>query len=74
MQAAKGLAMEKWMCWGSLTVGGLLLLLFLLDLILSLAQVPFTPFGGISPVVDVVGSLASALLVFLSWEALREVK
>lgn len=74
MQAAKGFSMEKWMCWGSLSVAGLLLLLFLLDLILSIAQVPFTPFGGISYVVDVVGTLASGLLAFLSWEALREVK
>jgi hypothetical protein len=74
MQAAKGFAMEKWMCWGSLVVGGLLLLLFILDLILSIAQVPFTPFGGISPVVDVVGGLASGLLAYLAWDALRDVK
>ena len=32
MVAVKGLSMEKWLCWGSIGVAGLLLLLFLLDL------------------------------------------
>ena len=33
MLALKGLFMEKWMCWGSMGVAGLLLVLFLLDMI-----------------------------------------
>ena len=32
MQAVKGLFMEKWLCWGSMGVAGLLLLLFILDI------------------------------------------
>jgi hypothetical protein len=60
--------MDKWLCWGSIGVSGLLLLLFLLDLFLKF------PFGGISPVVDVVGVLASGLVLFLGWDALRDLR
>lgn len=66
--------MEKWMCWGSVAVAGLLLLLFLLDLIFSLVGVPWQPFSGISYVVDVLGMITCGLLIYLSLEALREVK
>ena len=31
MQAVRGLSMEKWLCWGSIGVAGVLGLLFLLD-------------------------------------------
>ena len=48
MQAVKGLAMEKWLCWGSMGVAGLMLLLFILDLAFKV------PFGGISLAVDVL--------------------
>jgi hypothetical protein len=66
--------MEKWMCWGSVGVAGLLFLLFLLDLVLGLAGVPFQPFSGISYTVDVLGLITCAMLIYLSLEALREVK
>ena len=52
MLALKGLFMEKWMCWGSMGVAGLLLLLFLLDIFLAF------PFGGVSIFVDIVAILA----------------
>ena len=74
MQAVKGSSMEKWFCWGALAVAGIFLLLFLLDLIFDLAGVPFKPFGGMDTVVDVLGVLCSALLAYLSWNAMRELR
>ena len=68
MQAVKkGLAMEKWLCWGSIATGGVLFVLFLLNLV---AGFPFG--GGISKVVDIVVLVASGLLVYLGWNALRD--
>jgi len=60
--------MEKWLCWGALGVAGLLLLLFILDLVLAF------PFQGISPFVDIVSILASGLVLYLAYDALREVR
>jgi hypothetical protein len=60
--------MEKWLCWGSLGVSGLMLLLFLLDIFLGF------PFGGLSIAVDIFGILASGLVVFLAWDALRDLR
>lgn len=68
MQAVKGLSMEKWLCWSSMGVAGLLLLLFLLDLFLKM------PFGGISIAVDIVSLLASALVLYLAWDAMRDLR
>ncbi len=72
MQAVKGLSMEKGLCWGSLGVAGLMLLLFLLDLIFSV------PFGGSKLQgmfwVDIFGLLASGVLGYLSWNALRDIR
>jgi hypothetical protein len=67
MQAVKGSSMEKWLCWGSLSIAGLVLLSFVLDLILGI------PFGGLSKAVDVVGILAAAVVGYLSWDALMDV-
>src|SRR5207248_3988177 len=53
MQAVRGAAMEKKLCIASMSVAGLLLLLFILDLIVGI------PFGG-GPafmVIDIVGVL-----------------
>jgi hypothetical protein len=66
MQAAKGIAMEKGLCWGSLGVASLMLILFILDMVIKI------PFGGLSTTVDVFGILASGVLVYLSWDALRD--
>jgi hypothetical protein len=66
MVAVKGLSMEKWLCWGSIGVAGLLLLLFLLDLFTGF------PFYGISPAVDIMGAICCAILVYLGWNALRD--
>ena len=68
MHAVKGLFMEKWLCWGSMGVAGLLLLLFLLDISLKV------PFGGVNRVVDVFGILASALVLYLAYDAFRDLR
>jgi hypothetical protein len=68
MQAVKGLFMEKWLCWGSMGVAGLLLLLFVLDLILSV------PFGGISKPVDVLSVLACGVVFYLAYDAFKDLR
>jgi hypothetical protein len=68
MQAVKGIHMEKWLCWASMGASGLVLLLFLLDLFLNI------PFGGISGTVDVLIVLASAVVLYLSWDAFRDLR
>jgi hypothetical protein len=68
MQAVRGAAMEKKLCIASMSVAGLLLLLFVLDLILGF------PFGGppAFTLIDIVGTLAGGILLYLSWNALRD--
>lgn len=67
--------MEKWMCRGGLIVSGLLFLLFLLDIVLYVADMqPLAPFGGMDIYFDVIGMLISALLFYLSWNAIRETR
>lgn len=60
--------MEKWLCWGSMGLAGVLLILFLLDMFLSF------PFGGISMTVDVLGILACGLVGYLGWESFKELR
>ncbi|MFL5244845.1 MAG: hypothetical protein ACJ8FY_22315 [Gemmataceae bacterium] len=60
--------MEKWLCWSSMGVAGLLLLLFILDLFVKM------PFGGISITVDIISIIASALVLYLAWDAMRELR
>jgi hypothetical protein len=68
LQAVKGLAMEKWLCWGSMGVAGLMLLLFVLDLAFTV------PFGGISKPVDILSIICSALVLYLGWDASRDLR
>ncbi len=68
MLALKGLFMEKWMCWGSMGVAGVLLLLFLLDMILGF------PFGRASYFVDIASILACALVFYLAFDAMRDLR
>jgi hypothetical protein len=63
-----GVSMEKWLCWGAIGVAGLMLLLFLLDIVVGI------PFGGLSATVDVFGILASGLVLFLGWDAMRDLR
>ena len=68
LQLVKGLSMEKKLCWGSMGVAGFLILLFLLDLVLSV------PFGGISKTVDIFGLIASGLVLYLAYDAFRDLR
>jgi hypothetical protein len=68
MHAVKGLFMEKWLCWGSMGVAGLLLLLFLLDMVVKF------PFGGVNVVVDIFGMLASGVVLYLAYDAFRDLR
>jgi hypothetical protein len=68
MIAVKGLFMEKWLCLGSMGVAGLLILLFILDMALGF------PFGGSSAVVDVFGILASGVVLYLGWDAYKDLR
>lgn len=68
MQAVKGISMEKWMCYSSMGVAGLLVLLFLLDLVFGV------PFGGISKAVDVMLLLASGLALYLAYDAFKDLR
>jgi hypothetical protein len=68
MQTVKGLFMEKWLCWVSMGLAGLCLLLFLLDIFLSV------PFGGISVTVDVLIILACGVVLYLAYDAFRDLR
>ena len=65
----KGAAMEKRVCIASMVVAGLLTLIFLLDLVSKF------PFGGGQTflVIDIVGVITGGMLLYVSWNALRDV-
>lgn len=58
--------MEKILCFGSMGIAGLLLLLFVLDMVVQM------PFGGTSLLVDIFGILVSALVLYLAFDAFRD--
>ncbi len=64
----KGRAMDKILCYGSLGVAILMLLIFLLDLVFK------TPFGAAFATADVLGFLASAIVIYLAWNASKDLK
>jgi hypothetical protein len=68
MVTVKGIFMEKWMCYGSMGVAGVLLLLFLMDMFTGI------PFGKISIGVDVFGILAAGVVGFLAFDAFRDLR
>jgi hypothetical protein len=61
--------MEKWLCWGAMGVSGFLFILFLLDVVTK-----SIPFGGLSTIVDIVGAIACALVIFLGWDASKDLR
>lgn len=65
--------MDKAMSYGALGVGALMALVFLLDLLLG---IPFG--GGAKPnkfvMGDIFGLLASAIVVYLGWNASKDLK
>jgi hypothetical protein len=65
----KGRAMDKILCYGSLGVAILMLLIFLLDLVIA------TPFGGGKfQLADILGLLASGIVAYLAWNASKDLK
>jgi hypothetical protein len=68
--------MEKWLCWGSLAIAGLLLLLFLLDLIIKFPFTGYIPGDGGSPflIIDILGILACGALGYMAWNASRDLR
>jgi hypothetical protein len=65
----KGRAMAKALCYGALGIGVLMLIVFMLDLVAGV------PFGGKDfATADVFGFLASIVVVYLAWNAMRDLK
>lgn len=64
----KGAAMEKKLCIAAISIAALLLLAFLVDMILGI------PFGGGSTflMIDIVGTIVGGVLLYLSWNALKD--
>lgn len=61
--------MDKALCYGALGIGALMLLVFLLDLAIGI------PFGGGKFVVgDIFGMIASGIVVYLGFNASRDLK
>ena len=67
--------MEKWMCFGSIGVAAIMLLVFLVDLFVGMPFSNGTTFDD-SPffIVNLVGVVASGILGYLGWNALRDVR
>jgi hypothetical protein len=67
---SRGWAMDKKLVVGSLAVAGLMLLLFILDLVVGF------PFGGSGPFtfIDIVGIIASGILLYMAFHAYRELR
>jgi uncharacterized membrane protein len=65
----KGEAMEKKLCIASMSVAAVLLLAFVIDMPLGI------PFGGGSTfmMIDIVGAIVGGILLYLSWNALKDV-
>ncbi len=58
--------MLRGLCWGSLSVAALFALLFALDLFTGI------PFGGASITLDIFGIIAAGVIIYLSWDTVRE--
>ncbi len=69
MVTVKGIFMEKWMCYGSMGVAGVLLILFLLDMVM-----PTGFLYGKSIGVDIFGILASGVVGYLAFDAFRDLR
>lgn len=68
MFAVKGSSMEKRLCLASMGVAGFVLLLFILDLATGF------PFSQVSALVDILGALTSGLVLYLSYDAYKDVR
>ena len=68
MVAVKGLFMEKILCFSSMGVAGFLLLLFVLDVAVGI------PFGGASKIVDIFGIIVSGMVLYLAYDAFKDLR
>ena len=62
--------MDKKLCVGALVVAGLMLLLYILDLLTTF------PFGGTGPFtyIDIIGIIAAGILLYMAIHTLRELR
>jgi hypothetical protein len=60
--------MEKWLCWAAMGISGGLLVVFVLDLIIQI------PFGGLNSIVNILAAVACGLVLFLSWDAFKDLR
>ena len=60
--------MEKWFCWAAIGISGFLLILFILDLAIQF------PFGRLNVLVDIFGIIGCALVAYLGWDALKDLR
>jgi hypothetical protein len=70
--------MQKWFCWVALGVSGVMLLLFLLDLVVG---IPFgggfsnsDAYAGDVTVIDFVGIIIAGIILYIGWNALRDIR
>lgn len=66
---AGGASMEKVLCWGTLGLTALLVLLFLIDLFVGA-----WPLFGASPALDIFAILAGGIIIYICIDTLRELK
>jgi hypothetical protein len=67
--AKKGaMPLEIKLCWVTLGAAGLLMLVFVLDLIAGI------PFGKASIALDILVLIAAGILAYLSWDTIRELQ
>jgi hypothetical protein len=64
--------MAKALCLTGMVIAIILLALFLFDLVLPLIGMGGFPFGGASPIMDVVFVVCSIALGYVSWSTLKE--
>jgi len=60
--------MEKWLCGGTMGTAGVLLILFILDLVIKI------PFGGLNTIVNILGIVACGLIGYLGWDAFKDLR
>ena len=73
------MSMEKWMCWSALGASGVVLVLFLFDLIMGFVSstgmgILGMPPGSVAKAVDIFAILACGLVAYVSWDALQDLR
>jgi hypothetical protein len=66
---AGGLSMDRVLCWGTLVLTSLLVLLFLIDLFVGA-----WPLYGASAALDIFSILAGGIIIYVCIDTLRELK